>query len=109
VPTHLALGSSAGITDEELSCLNSWPEAPLFDETERLVLRYTDTLTRENRVEAELYAALECRFTARQLWELCLAVSLAALVNRVHATFLTDVDKQTAATVAGMDLRGRHA
>jgi len=109
VPTHLALGSSAGITDEELSWLNGWPEAPVFDETDRLVLRYADVLTRENRVDADLYAALSVCFPPRQLFELCLAVSLASLVNRVHATFLTDVDERTAARVQSMDLHERRA
>ncbi|HLZ68907.1 MAG TPA: hypothetical protein VKV26_03255 [Dehalococcoidia bacterium] len=109
MPTHLALGSSAGISDEELSWLNGWEAAPVFDESDRLALRYADALTRENRVDAELYAALEARFAPRQLFELCMAVSLAALVNRVHATFLTDVDERTSARVSQLELRDRRA
>ncbi len=105
MPTHLALGSSAGLSDEELSWLNGWREAPVFDETDRLVLRYADALTRENRVDAELYAALEARFPPRELFELCMAVSLAALINRVHATFLTDVDAATTQKVSQLHLR----
>lgn len=104
MPTHLALGSSAGLSDEELSWLNGWQEAPVFDATDRLVLRYADALTGENRVDADLYAALEARFPPRQLFELCMAVGLAALVNRVHATFLTDVDERTVERVAQLDL-----
>jgi alkylhydroperoxidase family enzyme len=109
VPTHLALGSSAGLTDEELSWLNGWQEAPVFDDTDRLVLRYADALTRENRVDEALYAALAARFPPRELFELCMAVSLSALVNRAHATFLTDVDERTAQRVAQLDLHERHS
>ncbi len=109
MPTHLALGSSAGLSDEELSWLNGWQEAPVFDETDRLVLRYADALTRENRVDAELYAALADRFPPRELFELSMAVSLAALVNRVHATFNTDVDERTLERVAQLDLHERHS
>ncbi len=105
MPTHLALGSSAGLTDEELSWLNGWPEAPVFDETDRLVLRYADALTRANRVDADLYAALASRFPPRELFELCMAVGLAALVNRVHATFLTDIDATTTRKVSQLHLR----
>jgi len=108
VPTHLALGSSVGLSDEELSWLNGWPEAPVFDETDRLVLRYADALTRENRVDDDLYAALAARFPPGELFELCMAVSLSALVNRVHATFLTDVDERTLAHVAQLDLHELH-
>jgi len=49
VPTHLALGSRAGLQDEELSWLSEWPDAPCFDATDRLVLRYADSLTRDVR------------------------------------------------------------
>lgn len=73
--------------------------SPLFDATDRLVLRYAEVLTRENRVSDELYAELAARFSQQELIELCFTVGLAALVNRVHATFRTDVDNFTRAIV----------
>jgi 4-carboxymuconolactone decarboxylase len=88
------LGRSVGIRDEEIAAMAD-PESPLFDETDRLVLRYSDALTRTNRVDDELYAALAKRFPKRELVELCMTVALAALVNRVHATFRTDLDAAT--------------
>jgi len=74
--------------------------SPLFDETDRLVLRYAEVLTRENRVNDALYAALAARFPREELLELCFTVGLAALVNRVHATFRTDLDDSTRLSVA---------
>lgn len=68
-----------------------------FDETDRLVLRYAEVLTRDNRVDDALYAALAARFSREQLVELCATVGLSAIVNRFHATFRTDVDDDTAA------------
>ena len=70
-----------------------------FDATDRLVLRYSEVLTREHRVSDALYAELEARFPREELLELCMTVALAALVNRVHATFRTDVDDSTRAQV----------
>ena len=72
-----------------------WETTPLFDATDRLVLRYAEVLTRENRVDDALYAELEARFPREELLELCMTVALAAFVNRVHATFQTDVDGDT--------------
>ena len=89
------LGRSAGLKDEEMAAMAEWDTAPVFDDTDRLVLRYAEVLTRENRVNDALYAELEACFSREELLELCLAVSLAALVNRVHATFRTDVDDST--------------
>ncbi|HUN58324.1 MAG TPA: hypothetical protein VMU41_09425 [Candidatus Binataceae bacterium] len=81
----------------------SEPEAsPLFDETDRLVLRYSSMLTVENRVPDELYNALAARFSKDELVELCFTVGLSNLVNRVHATFLTDLDGSTKTTVGDL-------
>ena len=73
--------------------------SPLFDAADRLVLRYSNILTVENRVPDDLYAELAERFPRDQLVELCFTVGLAAFVNRVHATFQTDVDSSTKTTV----------
>ena len=70
---------------------------PGFDATDRLVLRYAEVLTRENRVSDSLYAELSARFPRDELFELCMAVAFSAMVNRVHATFRTDLDEQTRA------------
>ena len=70
-----------------------------FDATDQLVLRYADVLTRENRVDDALYAELASRFSRNELLELCFSVGLSNLVNRVHATFRTDLDESTRATV----------
>ena len=93
------LGRSVGLTDEEMAAMADWDTVPLFDDTDRLVLRYAEVLTRENRVSDALYAELEARFPREELMELCMTVGLAALVNRVHATFRTDVDESTRAQV----------
>ena len=93
------LGRSIGISDEEIGSMADAENSPLFDATDRLVLRYAEVLTRENRVSDDLYAALAARFPREELVELCFAVGLAALINRVHATFQTDVDAKTRASV----------
>lgn len=73
--------------------------SPLFDATDWLVIRYAEVLTRENRVDEKLYAELAAAFPPEELMELCMTVGLAALVNRVHATFHTDLDGSTQAAV----------
>ena len=66
-----------------------------FDETDRLVLRYSAILTRENRVDDALYTALAARFSQDELVDLALTISFSALVNRMHATFQTELDEPT--------------
>ena len=73
--------------------------SPLFNEREKLVMRYADTLTRTCRVSDDLYKQLEANFSREEIVEMCFLVGLSNLVNRVHATFQTDVDDATRASV----------
>ena len=96
------LGLSVGLTDAEMAAMAAPESCASFDETDRLVLRYAETLTRDNRVDDATYAALAARFDTTELMELAVTVGLSALVNRVHATFKTDVDDSTVESVQGM-------
>ncbi len=89
--------------------MNAWPDAAVFDDTDRLVLRYADSMTRDLSCDDALWDALAARFSQPEIFELCFAVGLAALVNRVHATFLTDVDSRTTARVDAMALPNKKA
>ena len=96
------LGLSVGLTNDEMASMGAPETCPTFDATDRLVLRYSEALTRTNVVDDALYAEMAARFPQDELVELCVTVGLSALVNRVHATFRTDVDETTLAQVAGM-------
>ena len=98
------LGLSVGLTKEEMAAMPAPETCTSFDETDRLVLRYSEVLTRENRVDDQLYAQLAARFPREELVELCLTVALSAMVNRVHATFRTDLDESTHALVGNLDV-----
>jgi alkylhydroperoxidase family enzyme len=92
------LGRSIGLSDDEIGWMSDGANSPLFDATDRLVLRYAEVLTRENRVDDALYGELAAAFPREEVVELCFTVGLAALVNRVHATFRTDLDGSTRET-----------
>ena len=96
------LGLSVGLTNEEMASMAMPAACASFDETDRLVLRYAEALTRENRVDDATYADLAARFGTQELIELAMTVGLSALVNRVHATFQTDVDDATLEQVQGL-------
>ena len=93
------LGRSIGLTAEQIGSMPEAETSPLFDDTDRLVLKYADVLTRENRVDDGLFNQLAVRFSRDELVELCFTVATAALVNRVHATFRTDLDASTDSAV----------
>ena len=94
------LGRSVGLSDEEMAGMAEPETVATFDDTDRLVLRYAETSIRDIKIPDELYAKLAARFPKQELIELAMTVALAALVNRVHATFQTDLDESTREQVA---------
>ncbi len=89
------LGLSVGLTKTEMAMMGDAANCETFDETDRLVLRYSEILTRDSKVEDALYAQLAARFSQDELVDLALTISFSALVNRMHATFRTDLDDST--------------
>jgi alkylhydroperoxidase family enzyme len=65
------VGSELGIPDEKLIALLDWEASSLFDETERLVLEYADSVTITDRdVSDDLFARLRARFDDDAIVEL---------------------------------------
>ena len=70
------MGSSNGVTTEQIQSLHDYENSTHFTEEERLVLRYADAMTRTPvDVPDELFAAMRERFSTAQLVELtsCIA------------------------------------
>lgn len=82
-----------------MAALRDWTNSELFDAKDRAVLAFTDSLAKNNKVSDELFAELSTLFSEQEIMKLCITVSFAGLVNRVHATFLTDVDQPTLESV----------
>jgi alkylhydroperoxidase family enzyme len=102
VPTHVALGRSAGLDEAQLAALSSSApgEPDMFSPTEQVVVDYARRLTRLEPIDDDLYAELTRHFTLQQIMELCFTVGIACTVNRFHATFHTPLDEKTQAAFA---------
>ena len=78
--------------------LEQWDKNHQFDQKDRSVLAFTDSLVKTNNVTDQIYSELEKHFTTAEIVKLSFTVSLAGMVNRVHATFKTDIDDETVNT-----------
>ena len=74
VHQHENISRQLGMAEVKLQALQEGPGAPAFDELERLVLTFTDEVVREVRASAQTMAALQARFSTRQIAELVLTV-----------------------------------
>lgn len=90
------LGRSVGLTTEQLNHLGDDPlPEGVYDEAEAAIVRYAQVSTESITINQELYDGLTEHFSTEQIMEIFLMVSMSGLVNRFHATFLTDVDEST--------------
>jgi alkylhydroperoxidase family enzyme len=103
VPTHTVLGRSAGITDEQLANLLTDPlPDDVFTPAEAALVRFARVSTRDITIPQSLYDEMAAHYSTEQIMEAVFLIGLSGLVNRFHATFLTDVDTETLAAL-GVD------
>jgi AhpD family alkylhydroperoxidase len=79
------LAQNGGCSEQQLRELSTWPESAQFDEVERLVLEYTDAMTRTPvQVSDPLFARLKEHFDEPQIVELTMAIALENLYSRTN-------------------------
>ena len=92
----MVLGRSAGLAEDKLRHIGDDPLPDgVYAEDERAIVEYAQRSTRMEPITDELFARLSSHFTREQTIEICFTVGLSNLINRFHATFLTDVDPET--------------
>jgi alkylhydroperoxidase family enzyme len=89
---HCKSCRAVGFSDEKIAAIPSWQVSPLFDETERAVLAYTDALALSGgRVADDLFAVLKKLLTDEQILELtyitCLYIQHAIMARALRLEF----------------------
>ncbi len=92
----MVLGRSAGLDEEQIRHIGDDPlPDDVYDPAAAAVVEYAQRSTRMQPIGDELFGRLSEHFTQQQIIELCFTVGLSNVINRFHATFLTDVDPET--------------
>jgi alkylhydroperoxidase family enzyme len=90
------LGRAAGLTEEKLQHLGDDPlPKDVYEPDEAAIVRYAQRSTRMEPIDDSTYRALREHFDERQIIEICFTVGLSNMINRFHATFLTELDPTT--------------
>ena len=92
----MLLGRAAGLTEEQLAHLADDPLPDgLYAPDEAAIVRYAQRSTRMETIDEGTYGDLREHFDERQIIEICFTVGLSNMINRFHATFLTELDPTT--------------
>ena len=79
---HAPIALAEGVSQAKLDGLADWQDCPLFDETERAVLAYTDAMTRQVQVPDAVFASIAKLFSAQELVEVTATVGAYNMVSR---------------------------
>ena len=90
--SHIPFALKEGIRQEQIDALNAWQDAKVFDDAERAVLAYTDTMTRDVHVPDNIFDPLRPHFNARELTELTVTIATYNLVSRFLEAVQIDHD-----------------
>jgi len=80
--SHVPHALKAGIPQRQLDALPNWQKSDAFDDAERAVLAYTDSMTKEIHVPDAVFDMLRPHFDTRELTELTATIAAYNLVSR---------------------------
>ena len=81
---HRLLAMRADITEDEIAALPQYQRSPLFDEADKVVIRYAELVTRAALVREPDLQALRMHFSPDQIVQLTLIVCAANFTNRFN-------------------------
>lgn len=79
---HLPFAQHEGVSQDQIDALSGWEVSRHFDDRERTVLAYTDSMTRGIRVPDVIFAEIRRCFDEREIVELTATVAGYNLVSR---------------------------
>ncbi|MEM7272584.1 MAG: carboxymuconolactone decarboxylase family protein [Actinomycetota bacterium] len=78
---HVLIGRDCGLTDEEIERIADGPDAPGWDDFDRVLLRATDELHADAFISDDTWAKLTARYSTEQCMDLVFAVGQYNLVS----------------------------
>jgi len=85
VDMHVKESLADGIPAQKLHLVSVWRESPLFDDRERAVLEWTESLTliAQTGASNSAYEALRAHFSEEQIAQLIVAIGTINIWNRI--------------------------
>ncbi|WP_301117801.1 carboxymuconolactone decarboxylase family protein [Pusillimonas sp. (ex Stolz et al. 2005)] len=79
---HAPIALAEGLSQQQLDALENWNDTDLFDEHQRAVLTYTDSMTLNVQVSDDVFNAITTLFTPAEVVELTATIATYNMVSR---------------------------
>ena len=93
---HVPLALQAGVSREQIDELEGWATSAQFDERERSVLRYVESVAREVAVPDEVFEKARAHLSEGEMVELTLVAGYWGLVARLLVPLEIDLEPEFA-------------
>ncbi|MET0145355.1 MAG: carboxymuconolactone decarboxylase family protein [Ilumatobacteraceae bacterium] len=92
VHQHEGISRNIGMSDELIAAVHAGPDDPVFDERQRLVMRFTDDLVANVRAGDDTFDPLAAQLSLQELQELTITIGFYMAVSRYLETFDIDIE-----------------
>jgi 4-carboxymuconolactone decarboxylase len=92
VHQHKRVARNVGLSDAKVAALEVGADISALDDTEKLVLEFTDKLFHDVKAPDELFNRVSAKFDHRQTAELVLTIGFYMLVSRFLENFEVDIE-----------------
>ena len=90
--SHEAICRRIGMSEALIKAIHEGPASPVFDDTQRLVMRYTDDVVANVRACDETFNPTRAALGDKALQELTIAIGFYMMVSRFLETFDVDIE-----------------
>lgn len=91
---HVPIAIGTGVSKEQIKELENWRESGLFDEEDKVILRYTEEVTGNSQPNDETFAGASKFLDYPSLVELTLSVGYWSMVAKFLNTFQINVEEK---------------
>ncbi len=95
VHQHEEIARTMGIDDTVIAAIHATPDDAAFDESQRLVLRFTDDVVANVRAGEDTFLPLVDALSPRQVQELTVTIGYYMMVSRYVETFGIEIEGAT--------------
>jgi alkylhydroperoxidase family enzyme len=90
---HVPIAKACGVSDEQVAAMDNWEQARCFNDTERLVLRFTDEVARNVKGRPQTVEQLKKVMGTAEIVELILSIGFWGMVARLLETTEVELEE----------------
>lgn len=90
---HVPIAKACGVSDEQVAAMDNWEQARCFNDTERLVLRFTDEVARNVKGRPQTVEQLKKVMGTAEIVELILSIGFWGMVARLLQTTEVELEE----------------